>query len=48
VLYGSENWAITARDARRITVSEITCMRKRAGYPCTDYKSNTEMAKELI
>jgi hypothetical protein len=37
LLYGSENWTIKARDARRIT----------AGYICTDHKTNTETAKEL-
>jgi hypothetical protein len=48
VLYGSGNWTITARDARRITAAEMKCMRKTAGYTGTDYKTNTQTAKELI
>jgi hypothetical protein len=38
LLYGSENWNITARDARRIKVAEMKYMRKTAGYIWTDYK----------
>jgi hypothetical protein len=33
VLYGSENWTIKARDARRVKAAETKCMRKTAG--CT-------------
>ena len=36
--YGSENWTIKARDARRVTEAEMKCMRKTAGYTWTDYK----------
>jgi hypothetical protein len=32
LLYGSENWTIKARDARRITAAEMKCMRTTAGY----------------
>jgi hypothetical protein len=32
LLYGSENWAIEARDARRITTAEIKYMGRTAGY----------------
>jgi hypothetical protein len=46
-LHRSENWNIKARDARKITAAEIKHMRKTAGYTWTDYKTNTETAKEL-
>jgi hypothetical protein len=46
-LYSSENWTIKARDARRITAEEMKYMIKTAGYIWTDYKTNTEIAKEL-
>jgi len=32
LLYGSETWIIKARDARRITATEMKYMRRRAGY----------------
>ena len=32
LLYGSETWTITARDARRITAAEMKYMRRTAGY----------------
>ena len=47
LLYGSENWTTKARDARRITATAMKYMRKTAGYPWTDYKTNKEIAKEL-
>jgi hypothetical protein len=31
LLYGSENWIIKARDARRITSPEMKYMRRTAG-----------------
>jgi hypothetical protein len=46
LLYGSETWAIKARDARRITAAEMKYMRRTAGYTWTDYKTNTQMTKE--
>jgi hypothetical protein len=46
VLYGSETWTIKARDASRITAAEMKYMRA-AGYIWTDYKTNTQIAKEL-
>ena len=36
-----------ARDARRITAAEIKYMRRTAGYTWTDYKTNTQITKEL-
>ena len=47
LLYGSENWTINRTDAGRITAAEMKYMRKTAGYTWTDYKSNTEITKEL-
>jgi len=41
LLYGSENWNIKARDARRITAAEVKYRRKTAGYTLTDHKTNT-------
>jgi len=47
LLYGSETWTIKARDARRMTAAEMKYMRRTAGYTWTDYKTNTQIAKEL-
>jgi hypothetical protein len=47
LFYGSENWTIKARDARRITAAEMKSMRITAGYYWTDHKTNAEIAKEL-
>jgi hypothetical protein len=41
LLYGSENWTVKPRDARRITAAEMTCMRKTAVCTWTNYKTNT-------
>ena len=46
VLYGCENWTIKARNARRITAAEVKYVRKTAEYTWTDYKTNTQIAKE--
>jgi hypothetical protein len=46
LLYGSENWTIKTRDARRITEAEMKYMRT-AGHTSTDRKTNTETAKKL-
>jgi len=45
VFYGSENWTVKGRDARRITAAQMKYREKTAGYTWTDYKTNTEMAK---
>jgi hypothetical protein len=45
VLCGSDNWTIKARDARRITATQMKYMIKTAGYIWVDYKINTEIAK---
>jgi hypothetical protein len=34
-------------DARRITAAEMKYMRRTAGYTWTDYKTNTQITKEL-
>jgi hypothetical protein len=47
LLYGSETWTIKARDAGRITAAEKKYMRRTAGYIWTEYKTNTQIAKEL-
>jgi hypothetical protein len=45
LLYGSRT--VKARDARRITAAEMKYIRRTAGYACIDYKTNTQIAKEL-
>jgi len=47
LLYGSETWTIKARYARRITAAQMKHMRRTAGYTRTDYKTSTQIAKEL-
>ena len=47
LLYDSETWTIKARDAIRITAAEMKYMRTAAGYTWTDYKTNTQITKEL-
>jgi hypothetical protein len=47
LLYGSETWTITARDARRITAAEMKYIKRTAGCTWTDYKTNKQIAKEL-
>jgi DNA-binding sugar fermentation-stimulating protein len=46
LLYGSEIWTIKTRNARRKTAAEMIYMRRTAGYIWTDYKTNTQIAKE--
>jgi hypothetical protein len=47
LLYGSKTWTIKARDARRKTAAEMKYMRRTAGYNWKDYKTNTQITKEL-
>jgi len=47
LLYGSETWTVKARDARWITAAEMKYMRRTAAYTCTDYKTNTQITREL-
>jgi hypothetical protein len=46
-VYGSQTWTIKARDASRISAAEMKCMTRTAGHAWTDYKTNTQIAKEL-
>jgi hypothetical protein len=43
----SENWTVGARDEGKITAAEMKFTRKTAVYTWRDYKTNTEIAKEL-
>jgi hypothetical protein len=47
LLYGSENWTVKARDATRITATEMKYRIRTAGETWTDHKTNTEIAEEL-
>jgi hypothetical protein len=47
LLYDSETLTIKARDARRIMAAEMKYMRRKARYTWTDYKTNTQITKEL-
>jgi hypothetical protein len=47
LLYGSETRTNKVRDARRIIAVEMKYMRRTARYTWTDYKTNTQIAKEL-
>jgi hypothetical protein len=47
LLHGNETWTIKARDSRRITAAEMKYMRRTAGYIWRDYKTNTQIGKEL-
>jgi hypothetical protein len=46
-VYSSETGTIKAKDARRLTAAEMKYMRRTAGYTWTDYKTNTQIAKEI-
>jgi hypothetical protein len=48
LLYGDENWTITARNTRRITAAEMKCIGKTVGYTWMDYEINIEIANEII
>jgi len=47
LLYGSETWTVTARDARRITATKMKNMRRTTVHTWTDYKTDEQIAKEL-
>ena len=47
LLYRSETCTIKTRNTSRITAAEMKYMRRTAGYIWTDYKTNTQTAKEL-
>jgi hypothetical protein len=47
LLHGSETWTIKATDTRRITATRMKCMGRTAGYIWSDYKTNTQITREL-
>ena len=47
LLYGSETRTVKARNGRRISAAEMKYMRRTAGYTWGDYKTNSNIAKEL-
>ena len=47
LLHGSETWTIKTKDARRITAAQMKYLKRTAGCTRTDYKTNTQIAKEL-
>jgi hypothetical protein len=47
LLYGSETWTFKARDVRRISAAEMKYTGSTARYTWTDFKTNTQIAKEL-
>jgi hypothetical protein len=47
LLYGSGTWTIKAGEARRITAAEMKYIRRAAGCTRADYKTNTQIAKQL-
>jgi len=47
ILYGSENWTLTALQRRRIEAAEIKLLRPLAGYSLYDHKTNDYIRREL-
>jgi len=47
LLYGSENWTLTASQRRRIEVAEMELLRPLAGYTLHDHKTNDFIRREL-
>jgi hypothetical protein len=47
LLYGNVTWTIEERHAKRLTAVEMKYMIRTAGYIRTDYKTNTQISKEL-
>jgi hypothetical protein len=45
LLYGSETWAIKAKDSRRISAAEMNYMRRTAGHTWTDYKTKHKLQR---
>ena len=46
-LYGSENWALTASQRRRIEAAEMKLLGPLAGYTFYDHKTNDYTRREL-
>ena len=47
LLYGSENWPLTALQRRIIEVAEMKLLRPLAGYTLYDHKINDSIHREL-
>jgi hypothetical protein len=47
LLYSSKTWTVKSTDSRRISAAEMKYMKRTTGYTWTDYKTNTQIAKEL-
>lgn len=47
LLYGSETWALTLAQLRRIEAAEMRLLRPLAGYTLYDHKRNADIRKEL-
>jgi len=47
ILYGSENWTLTALQRRRIEAAEMKLLRSLAGYTLYDHKTNDYIRREL-
>ena len=47
LLYGSENWTLTASQRRRIEAAEMKQLRPLAGYTFQDQKTNDFIRREL-
>ena len=46
-LHTNITWTIKAKEARRITAADMKYMKRTARYTWTDYRTNTQIAKEL-
>lgn len=47
LMYGSENWALTRSERRRIEAAEMRFLRSVAGYTLLDQKRSTDIRTEL-
>ena len=47
LLYGSENWNLTASQRRKIEAAEMNLLRPLAGYTLQDHKTNDFIRREL-
>jgi len=47
LLYGSENWTLTALQRRGIEAAEIKLLRPLAGYSLYDHKTNDYIRRKL-
>jgi hypothetical protein len=45
LLYGSDNWTVTASQRRRIEAAEIKLLRPLAGYALYDHKTNDSIRR---